>query len=256
MSTDVLTAERDGVGILTLNRPDSLNAWTMAMQAELAEQVRRLDADDAIRAIVLTGAGDRAFCAGQDLAEAADFSPEATEAWLASFQVLYETVLGADKPVVAALNGVTAGSGYQLSLLCDIRVAHPGVRMGQPEVSSGIPSITGMYLTERAVGSSRMRELLLTGRLMEADELATLGLVHHVVAQDDVLDKALEVAAELAAQPSVAVALTKQRYRETLLPGLRDAFAAAVEIDRRAWASGQPQQVMRDFFAERAASKR
>lgn len=255
MSTDVLTADRDGIGILTLNRPDSLNAWTMAMQAELTEQIRRLDADDSTRALVLTGAGERAFCAGQDLAEAAEFTPEATEGWLASFRTLYETVLGTGKPFVAALNGVTAGSGYQVAMLCDVRIAHPGVRMGQPEVGSGIPSVTGMYLTERAVGSSRMRELMLTGRLMEADELSALGLVHHVVDREKVLDKALDVAGRLADQPSVAVALTKERYRESVLPGLRDAFDAAVEIDRRAWASGQPQQVMRDFFAARAASR-
>src|SRR5690606_13575213 len=102
------------------------------------------------RGIVFTGAGDRAFCAGQDLAETAEFDPDGVEAWLANFRAMYEAVLHVDKPVVAAVNGVAAGSGYQFTLLCDVRVAHPGVRMGQPEVKSGIPSITGMYLTERA----------------------------------------------------------------------------------------------------------
>lgn len=255
MSRDVLTTDRDGIGVITLNRPDALNAWTMAMQAEIAEHFRRLDSDDGTRAIVLTGAGERAFCAGQDLAETATFDPETTEGWLENFRAFYEAVLGVDKPVVAALNGVAAGSGYQVALLCDVRVAHASVRMGQPEVSSGIPSITGMYLSERALGSARMLELMLSGRLMEIDELCQVGLVQHVVDREKALDKAVEVATELAAQPSVAVALTKQRYRETVLPGLRDAFAAAVEIDRRAWASGQPQQVMREFFAARAASK-
>ncbi|MGH3359186.1 MAG: enoyl-CoA hydratase/isomerase family protein [Nocardioidaceae bacterium] len=257
MSTDILKAHRDnGVGVLTVNRPDSLNAWDMAMQAELAEHLRELDGDDDTRAIVLTGAGDRAFCAGQDLAEAAAFSPEATEGWLANFQAFYEAVLGANKPVVAALNGLAAGSGYQVALLCDIRVAHPGVRMGQPEVSSGIPSVTGMYLSERALGTSRMLDLMLTGRLMEIDELVNVGLVHHVCPEHEVLEKACAVAGQLAEQPSVAVALTKDRYRQTVLPGLRDAFAAAVDIDQRAWRSGQPQEVMREFFEARAASKR
>lgn len=255
MSNDVLRTDRDGVGVLTLNRPDSLNAWTMAMQAELAEHVRKLDADPDTRAIVLTGSGERAFCAGQDLAETASFTPEATEAWLENFRALYETVLGTNKPVVAALNGVAAGSGYQVALLCDVRVAHPGVRMGQPEVTSGIPSITGMYLSERALGSSRMLDLMLSGRLMGIDELTATGLVAHVVAEDELLDKACGVAAKLASQPSVAVALTKERYRDLILPGLREAFAAAVEIDKRAWGSGQPQQVMRQFFESRAAAK-
>lgn len=256
MSTDVLTADRDNVAILTLNRPQALNAWTMTMQAELTDHFRRLEADDAVQAIVLTGTGDRAFCAGQDLNETATLDADSTEQWLANFRALYEAVLGVNKPVVAALNGVAAGSGYQVALLCDVRVAHPGVRMGQPEVSSGIPSITGMYLSERALGTSRMLELMLSGRLMESDELVRLGLVHHLVEQSCVLDRAIEIGHRLAAQPTVAVALTKERYRQTILPGLRDAFDAAVEIDRRAWASGQPQQVMREFFAARAARRR
>ncbi|MBO0826542.1 MAG: enoyl-CoA hydratase/isomerase family protein [Streptosporangiales bacterium] len=251
MSEDILTEEQDGIAVLTLNRPRSLNAWDMAMEADLAELIRDAARQDRVRGVVLTGSGDRAFCAGQDLAEAARFAPEQIDAWLANFQNLYETVLAVDKPVVAALNGVAAGSGYQLALLCDVRVAHPGVRMGQPEVTSGIPSITGMYLTERALGASRMLELMLTGRLMDVDELTNAGLVHHVVAADEVRDKAIDVARTIANQPTVAVALTKERYRQTVLPGLRDAFAAAAAIDRQAWASGQPQEVMRAFFETR-----
>ncbi len=251
MSNDILIDRRDGVAIVTLNRPESLNAWDMAMEAELADRVHTLAGQDETRGIVLTGAGDRAFCAGQDLAEAQQFNPDTVDKWLENFRRLYETVLGVDKPVVAALNGITAGSGYQLALLCDIRVAHPGVCMGQPEVTSGIPSITGMYLSERALGTSRTLELMLSGRLMDADELVRVGLVHHIVPAGQVLDRAIEVAEQLAAQPSVAVALTKQRYRETLLPGLREAFTAAAEIDRRAWGSGQPQEVMRQFFQSR-----
>lgn len=255
MTDEILLERRDDVAVITLNRPDSLNAWTMQMQDQVRQRVVELATDDGVRGIVFTGAGDRAFCAGQDLAETAQFDPDGVDAWLSNFRSLYEAVLNVDKPVVAAVNGVAAGSGYQFTLLCDIRVAHPGVRMGQPEVSSGIPSITGMYLTERALGSSRMLELMLSARLMEIDELTGVGLVHHVVPREQVLDKAIEVVRQIAALPTVAVALTKERYRAQLLPGLREAFAAAAPIDRRAWASGQPQQVMREFFETRKAKK-
>lgn len=255
MTDEILLDHRDDVAVITLNRPASLNAWTMRMQDQVRQRVVELAADDTVRGIVFTGAGDRAFCAGQDLAETAQFDPESVDAWLANFRSLYESVLNVDKPVVAAINGVAAGSGYQFTLLCDVRVAHPGVQMGQPEVQSGIPSITGMYLTERALGSSRMLELMLSARLMGIDELTNVGLVHHVVPQEQVLDKAIEVVHQVAALPSVAVALTKERYRAQVLPGLRDAFAAAVDIDRRAWGSGQPQQVMREFFEARKAKK-
>lgn len=255
MTDDILIEHRNSVGVVTLNRPESMNSWTMKMQDEVRTAVEALAADDAVQGIVLTGAGDRAFCAGQDLHETAQFEPDSIDGWLENFQGLYEAVLSVDKPVVAAINGVAAGSGYQFTLLCDVRVVHPGVRMGQPEVRSGIPSITGMYLTGQAVGASRMIELMMTGRLMEADELKAVGIVHHVVPQEEVLGKAIATVHEIAAQPSMAVALTKERYRSQLLPGLRDAFHAARDIDRRAWASGQPQQVMREFFESRGAKR-
>lgn len=251
MTNDIAIERRDDVTVVTLNRPGALNAWTMSMEAELADTLSFENERSATAGIVITGAGERAFCAGQDLHETAQFSPDQVDGWLATFQGLYEGLLSVDKPVVAALNGVAAGSGYQVALLCDVRVAHPGVRMGQPEVSSGIPSITGMYLTERALGSSRMMELMLSGRLMEIDELTTIGLVHHVVEPRETLAKSVEAAQQIAAQPSAAVALTKQRRRDVILPELREAFAAAAETDRKAWESGQPQEVMRNFFAAR-----
>jgi enoyl-CoA hydratase/carnithine racemase len=255
MTDEILVETRDDVAVITLNRPAALNAWNMQMQDRVRDRVLAMSADDSVRGIVFTGAGEKAFCAGQDLAETAEFDPEGIDRWLENFRALYEAVLHVDKPVVAAINGIAAGSGYQFTLLCDVRVAHPGVRMGQTEVSSGIPSITGMYLTERAVGTSRTLELMLSARLMEIDELRSVGLVHHVVPREEVLTTAIGVVHQIAALPTVAVALTKERYREILLPGLRDAYAAAARIDRHAWASGQPQQVMREFFVSRKARK-
>jgi enoyl-CoA hydratase/carnithine racemase len=252
---DVLVSHRGAIAVVTFNRPDRLNAWTMDMQARAAALLEDLAVDPSVVGVVLTGAGDRAFCAGQDLAETAAFSPPDVDRWLSSLRRLYGAVLSFDKPVVAAVNGVAAGSGYQVSLLCDVRVIHPGVTMGQTEVSSGIPSITGLYLTERALGRSRTLEMMLTGRLLDADELCQVGLVHHLVPATDVLDRAVAVAAQIARQPTVAVQATKQRAREQLTPGLWEAFDAAAEYDRRAWASGQPQQTMREFFEARGGPR-
>ena len=252
---DVLVSHCGAIAVVTLNRPDRLNAWTMSMQARTAGLLEELAADEGIVGVVLTGAGDRAFCAGQDLAETAAFSPPDVARWLLSLRRLYNAVLNFDKPVVAAINGVAAGSGYQVSLLCDVRVIHPGVTMGQTEVSSGIPSITGLYLTERALGRSRTLEMMLTGRLLDADELCQVGLAHHLVPATEVLDRAVAVAAQIARQPTVAVQATKQRAREQLAHGLWEAFDAAAEYDRRAWASGQPQQTMREFFKARGAPR-
>lgn len=249
-SHDILTDVHDGVAVVTLNRPDSLNAWDMGMQKDFGVILQRLADDSEILGIVITGAGE-AFCAGQDLHETSAFGPENVDNWLDNFKELYATILGIDKPVVAAINGVAAGSGYQLTLLCDIRVVHPEVTMGQTEVTSGIPSVTGMYLTMRALGSSRTLEMMLSGRLLGADELKSIGLVHHVVPREDVLPASIEVVRRIASQPTVAVALTKERYRQLVTPSLWESFEAARAIDKQAWASGQPQEVMREFFAAR-----
>lgn len=251
MTAPILSHLDNGVAVVTLNRPDQLNAWNMGMQAEFASTLSRQANDDEVLGIVITGAGERAFCAGQDLHETAQFGADRVDDWLDNFEQLYATILGIDKPMVAAVNGVAAGSGYQLALLCDVRVAHPGVRMGQTEVSSGIPSITGMYLTMRALGSSRTLEMMLSGRLLEIDELQNIGMIHHVVPAESVLTKASDVVREIAGQPSVAVALTKQRYRQLIEPGLWESFETAREIDKQAWGSGQPQQIMDEFFATR-----
>ncbi len=147
MSQDVLFELIDSTAIITLNRPDKLNAWTEAMRGELIGYLEGLKGNDEIRTVILTGSG-RAFCAGQDLAETASMNPEdheSAEAWIDGFDRLYRAVRNLDQITIAAVNGVAAGSGFQYSLLADLRVGDSKVRMGQPEVLSGIPSITGIW---------------------------------------------------------------------------------------------------------------
>lgn len=242
----------DGIGILTLNNPEALNAWTQEMQRDVAKSLNLLDTDPEVRGIVITGEGDRAFCAGQDLNEVAEFSEDSVEEWLNTFYEVYDAVLSNSKPVIAALNGVTAGSGYQLSLLCDLRIAHSNVRIGQPEVKSGIPSVTGMYLTWQSLGHSKTAEMMLTGRLLNAKEAHQAGLIAELVGNDEVVPRSIELAKELAELPTQAFAQTKQRIRATLMPGLREAFDAALEIDKQAYGDGEPQRTATDFIAKKA----
>jgi enoyl-CoA hydratase/carnithine racemase len=253
--SDVLITVRDRIGLITLNRPESLNSWTTQMQGEIAETIQAFADDDAVDAVVLTGTGDRAFCAGQDLNETAQFTPDQVEGWLENFKSVYDAILSTPKPVVAALNGLAVGSGYQFALVCDYRIAHPGIRIGQPEVNSGIPSITGHFLTHYCLGHSRTVDLMLSGRLLDADEAHRVGLIHRLVPREAVLEEAISQARSLAERPKLAFRLTKQRIRDVLWPGLLEAFDAGLEIDRVAWESGEPQQTARDFFAARGASR-
>ncbi|MFG3258854.1 enoyl-CoA hydratase/isomerase family protein [Streptomyces sp. NPDC048172] len=241
------------VAEVTLNRPDKLNAWTAEMRDRLVAALGEAGADDRCRAVVLTGAG-RAFCAGQDLAETAAIDPDdhaAAEAWIDDFGRLFRTVRGLDKPVVAAVNGVAAGSGFQFALLADLRIGHEGVRMGQPEVLSGIPSITGIWAMRGILGRAKTTEFALTGRLVEGPEAERLGLLSRLVPQDQVRSEALAEAVRLAELPPGAVALTKGRLRELDDAGLDEAVDAAKKVHTAAYATGEPQREMARFLAGR-----
>lgn len=239
--------ERHGpVAVVVMNRPEKLNAWTEGMRDELGELLIEARDDDSVGAIVLTGTG-RGFCAGQDFDEARRFDPARTDSWLAGIKAFYDVIRDMEKPVVAAVNGVAAGSGFQVALLADVRVAHESATLGQPEVSSGIPSITGTYLMSSTLGLSRTTELVLSGRLMTAHEAHAAGAVHEVVT-GDVVDAAVAKARGLAGQPPGAVASTKAWLRAMTERDYRAAFEFARAQHRDAFSSGVPQGRMTHFL--------
>ncbi len=255
MKDFILSEVRGPVGILTLNRPDKLNAWNAPMRARLVEALDALEADADVRAIILTGAGDRAFGAGQDLNETKTFDPDRAELWIGEWERMYDRIRSLSKPIVAALNGVAAGSAFQVSLLCDLRVGHPGVTMGQPEINSGIASTTGPWIMRELIGLGRTIDLTLTGRMMDAEECFRIGVINRLVPQEQVMAAALELATELAGKPPVAMRLNRARFREVTEAGFRDCLAAGIRNQREAYATGEPARMMEEFLAKRAAKK-
>jgi enoyl-CoA hydratase len=251
----VLTERRGAVGIITLNRPDVYNAWHRPMRQELMAAFKSCESDKDIQALILTGAGDAAFSAGQDLNETMEFDPDRAVEWIVEWEELYGLIRSLSKPLIAALNGVAAGSAFQIALLCDFRIAHPGVRMGQPEIDSGIASTTGPWIMREMLGIARTIDLTLTGRLMEAEECRAVGLVNRIVPQGQVLEASLALANELAAKPPVAMRLNKQRFREMTEAGFRDCLEAGMRIQRESFATGEPARMMEAFFAARAGRK-
>jgi enoyl-CoA hydratase len=244
----------DRIGLITLNRPGKLNAWNAAMRQEIVDVLRVFNDDPLVATIIMTGSGERAFCAGQDLEEAQGFDVARSEVWMREWELFYSTIRGLSKPLVMALNGIAAGSGFQVALLGDIRVAHPGVLMGQPEINSGIASVTGPWIMNLMLGISRTIELTLTGRLMDAEECYRIGLVHHVVPTDQVLTKAIEIAKDLAKKPPVAMRLDKQRFREMTQASFEDAIISGIRIQGQSYATGEPARMMEEFFKKRATS--
>lgn len=178
----VIATTRDAeVAIVTLNRPTVLNAVDEAMRALFVETMRGLDADDGVRAVVITGAGDRAFSAGQDLDMALSLTADNVGDWFRQLKLFYGAARDMGKPVVVALNGVAAGAGFQLSLHSDLRIAHPGVRMSQPEVNAGIPSIVGSMIMREVIGLARTAEMALSCRFVGAEEAHGYGLINEIV---------------------------------------------------------------------------
>ncbi|HYB55492.1 MAG TPA: enoyl-CoA hydratase/isomerase family protein [Alphaproteobacteria bacterium] len=256
MAKFIRRERRGHAAVITLDRPELLNAWDAAMRDELVEALELAEADREARAIVLTGAGDRAFSAGQDLNETVDFDPDRAEQWIREWERLYGVIRALSKPLIAALNGVAAGSAFQVALLCDFRIGHPGVRMGQPEINSGIASTTGPWIMREILGLARTVDLTLTGRLMDADECTRLGLLNRLVPPERVLSEALALAEELAAKPPVAMRLNKQRFREMTEAGFHDCLEAGIRIQRQSYATGEPARMMEQFLSKGSAGKR
>ncbi len=248
-SNDYVQIEHDGkIAILTLNRPQVMNAWHKPMRDQLIARFSECENNDEVGAIVVRGAGERAFCAGQDLNDVMDFDADAARDWIEEWRALYTRVRTLSKPTVAALNGVAAGSGFQFALLLDIRIGHSGSRMGQPEINAGIASITGPWIMREIIGLARTTELVLSGRIMDGDEAYQLGLIHEIVDQDTVFKRAVELANELATKAPLAMRLNKNWLREITQAGFDRAFEHALIAHGESYASGEPQNISKSFL--------
>lgn len=223
MPSDNLLLEIDGpVGLVTIARPQVHNALDAATLDALRRTVLRLKHDEGVRAVVITGAGERAFVAGADIGELARLSAADGQAYALAGQHVFDLIEHLGKPVIAAINGRALGGGCELALACHLRVAVPAAALGQPEVRLGlIPGFGGTQRLPRLLGKSRALELLLSGREVGADEALRIGLVHRVVPPAELLPAARAWALELAALPVLALRAVLQavnRGPEVALP--------------------------------------
>jgi enoyl-CoA hydratase/carnithine racemase len=205
----VLTEQRGDVLWITLDRQERLNALSPSMIEQLGAAVGAA-ARSTARTIVITGAGDRAFCAGADVRMLAELPADAVLRTNLVGHEVFDAIERLGKPVIAAIGGHALGGGLELALACDVRIAASGVRMGLPEVGIGVmPGWGGTWRLADAVGAARAREMILTGRLVEAEAAATNGLVHQVVPRTEMDGAVAATAATLAAQSPDALAAAK-----------------------------------------------
>ncbi|MCT2251490.1 enoyl-CoA hydratase [Corynebacterium sanguinis] len=205
----IITETRGRVGLITLNRPEALNAVNAATMEEVVAAVRDFDANDEIGAIVLTGS-EKAFAAGADIKEMS--SRGATDMYTSDWFAGWDELTRARTPLIAAVSGYALGGGCELAMMCDFIIASDTAKFGQPEVNLGVtPGMGGSQRLTRAVGKAKAMEMCLTGRMMDAHEAERAGLVARVVDAADLLDSALETAETIAAKSLVATTMIKEQ---------------------------------------------
>jgi len=220
LSVDV--ARHGAVAVVTIDREEALNALDVATLTELRDRLFELAGDDAVRALVLTGAGEKAFVAGADIKYMSGLDPDGAKAWGALGHEAGRLLETMPKPTIAAINGFALGGGCELALACDLRYAASRAKLGQPEINLGIvPGWGGTQRLARICGLGVAKDLIYSGRTVDTDEALRIGLVNAVA--DPVLERALETAQALAAKSPVALALAKRLVN--LAPAALDAEA-------------------------------
>jgi enoyl-CoA hydratase len=249
----LVTQPVEHVALVTIDRQEALNALDFAVIAELTDALERLDADPGCRAIVVTGAGDRAFAAGADIKELAVQTPITLT--VENHFHRWERIKRIRKPLIAAVRGVALGGGCELAMVCDMIVAADDAQFGQPEIRLGVmPGAGGTQRLTRAIGKAKAMELILTGQNMSAREAEAHGLVTRVVPAEATLDSALDLATRIAAMPPVAVIAAKEAVNRAFeLP-----LEAGLEFERRnfflLFASDDEQEGMAAFTEKRPAT--
>jgi enoyl-CoA hydratase len=202
---NILLDIKEKVALITINRPDKLNALNKLMIEELKDVFTRLNADENIFVIILTGAGEKAFVAGADISELNKLGIITAKEFAEEGQSVFNLIEHSDKPVIAAVNGFALGGGCELALSCHFRIAAANAKFGQPEVNLGtIPGFGGTQRLARLINSGRAIEMILTGEMIDANEALRIGLVNHVF-QDDLVPKVIEIANTIASNAPIAV---------------------------------------------------
>jgi len=253
---EVLFSLDDGIAILKLNRPDRMNAVNASLRRRLISMLQECDANEGVRAIVLMGEGGRALSSGQDLDELAGIGWDGIVGWQEEQKSLLDAVRRLSKPCITAVEGICVGLGFHLALCSDWRIAPANSTWGQPEVKVGLASIVGPYLMSLHVGHTHNVQLSLMADLITGQRAFDIGLLTEMCEEGRALETAMKRARRLAALPSTAVRLTKQRLCAITQPGLDEAFVAGIRAQLECFSNGEPQQMIGEFIAKRTGAAR
>ena len=251
---NILWRVEDGVGIATMNRPKALNALDARTIRELGELLGVVEADASLRALVLTGAGDKAFVAGADIAEMSAIGPLDARRFAEAGQRTLERLEGLGIPTIAAVNGFALGGGCELAMACDLIYASEKARFGQPEVNLGIiPGFGGTQRLQRRVGSARAMEMILTGDMADAATAKAWGLALDVLPPEKLLDHAVAQARKIASKGPGAIAAAKRILRATAQPQLAAGQEMEADAFGMLFGTADGKEGLRAFVEKRPA---
>jgi enoyl-CoA hydratase len=250
MSVDIAYPD-DGVAVVTINRPEALNALNGDQLRALRDTLGRLAEDSGVRVVVITGEG-RAFAAGADIKEMLKMGVAEAGAWGALGHECARLLETMPKPTVAAINGFALGGGCEFALACDLRYASSDAKIGQPEIAVGvIPGWGGTQRLARVAGVGFAKDLILTGRAVDAGEALRRGLVNAVFEPGELIERVLEVARSLAAKSPLALAAAKASVNRALQGDVEDGLAAEAETFAQLFSSDDQKEGMRAFSEKR-----
>jgi enoyl-CoA hydratase len=251
MYENVILEKHGRVATLTINRPDKMNALNVATRNDIVAALDDVRGDDEVRVVVITGAGEKAFIAGADIAEFAGRTAHQQRAVMQAMKV-FNAVEEYPKPIVAAINGFCLGGGCELALACDIRIASSKAKLGQPEINLGIiPGGGGTQRLTRLVGEGKSMELILTGRMVTAEEALAIGLVNEVVEPEAVLPRALELANGIAEKSPIALQAAKEAVKTAARANLREGLDREIDLFALCFASEDKEEGVRAFLEKR-----
>ncbi|MGH9882859.1 MAG: enoyl-CoA hydratase/isomerase family protein [Pyrinomonadaceae bacterium] len=247
----LLLERRDRVAIITINRPDKRNALNIKMREEGAALLEELSSDDSVGVVVFTGAGDKAFIAGADIAEFAGRTATMQRDVMTG-RSLFTAIDSFPKPVIAMINGYCLGGGCELALACDIRIASESASFGQPEINLGIiPGGGGTQRLTRLVGEGKAMELILTGEIIDARTAFAIGLVNHVVPPDELEARTMDIANRIAEKGPIALRLAKEAVKLASRSNLDEGLRREVDLFALCFSTEDKDEGVKAFLEKR-----
>lgn len=242
----------DKLGIITINRPKALNAFNNDVIDEFDNLLDEIEKDDRVKVVIITGEGEKAFCAGADLAGIKNSTKEEFARFIENGQMLMRKIETMKKTFIAAINGFALGGGLELSLACDIRIASENAKLGTPEVGIGL--IPGWGATQRlpkVIGLGGAKELILTGNHISAKDAERLGLVNKVVTSDELIPSAIKIAEKIAHNSPVAVQLAKAAANVSFEVNIEEGYKHELEAEKKCFETEDLREGIQALFEKR-----